>query len=732
MRPGILRSRGIPPSPDLPAMSVSPSGPWPTADIRNRIRLGSVALIASTCLVQTDRVQAALAGGEPNSAEPIVVTGRLDGYAAPDAASATRTRSPLIDISQSIQVLNRRLIEEQDRHTLGEALVNVSGLTPTRPEENLFTQPIVRGFPAEIYLDGLPGFGTSASIDPTGLVGVDRIEVVKGPTSTLYGGGAGAPLGGVINVVSKRPEAAFGGFAALRAGSFSTANPYADLKVPLAGGIAARIVGEYQRNESWIDYVRGNRWSVQPSLAFQLTPNTELLVRGQYDRRSQLEYSGLPAVQGLAGHLDRSAFPGTNIGQPHTTTENRLAMVELRHAFSADVRLTATGHYYDSKVHEHGSFVYPDVLPPDPARPTVYSIFKLYLPGRVKERTVDANLSAAIDALGGHHLLLGGVNYDHTDSKAAVSGAEPVGELDLSRPLYTLAFGTIPAATSAQTNSYETIAAYVQDQATYGPVHLSGSLRYTRLKLRQLEQQVDRTFYGVTHRVGATIDLTDGVALFAGYATGFRGPVNYVGMDPPKPETSRSFEGGLKLALNRAHLSGTIAAFELTRRNVAVANPDNPFFSIQTGEQRARGVEADIIWEPLKAFSLLANYAFTSAQVTRDTTIPIGNRLPRVPRQSGRVAARYRVLGGLAKGLSFGAGITAFSARQITLPNSVSVPGYAAVDAQAAYDFGRFTITASAVNLGGRKAFDPYQYLSFPVVIPTQPRSAYLTLKAQL
>ncbi len=663
--------------------------------------------------------------------DSVVVTATREGYATTDASSATRTSALLIKVPQSVQVLTRTLIVEQDLRTLSEALVNVSGVTPTRSEETLFAQPIVRGFPSEIYLDGLPAFGTTASIDPTSLVGTERIEVVKGPTSTMYGGGAGAPLGGLINVVSKRPESVAGGFVALRTGSFSTWNPYADLNVALETRIAARITADYQSNESWIDTLKGDRWSVQPSLLFQLDPETELLLRGQYDRRSQVEYSGLPAVQALAGQLDRHAFPGTTTGQPRTTTENRLTTAEFRHAFSDDVRLTATGRYYNGRIRDYGSFVYPELLSPDPATPTVYPIYTLYIPTNVKEGALDANLSATMDVLGGRHELLGGINYDHTDfDTAAGFDGVPVGELDLARPSYTLAFGAIPSATTTQTNRYETIATYVQDQATYGRLHLLGSLRLTQFNLRQTEQGIDSSYTRLTPRVGATFDLVHGVALYATYATGFRGAVNFIGLKPPKPETSRNVEIGLKFALARSGLSGTIAAFEQTRRNVATADPNNPFFSIQGGEQRARGVEGDLIWEPVSAFSLIANYAYTDAEVTQDTTFQVGDKLPRVPRNSGRVAARYRVLNGPATGLTFGAGVTASSARDITLPNSVRVPGHTVVDAQAAYDFGRFTTAVSVVNLTGRKAFDTYQYLSFPVVIPIQPRSVYITLKA--
>lgn len=676
--------------------------------------------------------QEATADRAPSWAPDIVVTAKRDGYSA-DQSSALRTPVPIIETPQSVQVLTRTLIEEQDRRTLADALVNVSGVTPSKPEEAVLVFPTVRGFNADIFIDGLPAFGLTAVNDPTSLVGAERIEVLKGPTSTVYGGGVGAPLGGLINVVSKRPNQTLGGFVAVRGGSFGTINPYGDINVPLSGAVSARIVGEYQHNDSWIDLVKGDRWSIQPSLLFTLAPRTELLLRAQIDHRSQLEYSGIPAAQAIAGQIDRNAFPGLT-GQPRTTIDNRLVTAELRHGFSDTVRLTVTGRYYDSDFSEYGSFVYPGFFPPAPATPTRYALLKAYLPTKVKEGTFDANLLASVNALGGRHELLAGINYDRTSYDAAIGFQfSPAGTIDLANPVYNVPWGTTPALGTTETDDYQTVALYVQDQATYGPLHLSGSLRWTSLSFRQKELGTDITYHRLNPRLGATLDVTDGVALFVGYATGFRGSVNFISATgtPPKPETSRSFEGGVKLAVKKIGLSGTIAAFDLTRRNVATANPSSPFTSIQTGEQRSRGVEADIVWEPTPALSILANYAYTDASVTKDTTFPVGSWLPRVPRDSGRIAARYRILDGSLKGLSFGAGVTAVGKRPIALPNGAFVPGYAVVDAQAAYDFGRFSIAVSGVNLGNARAFDPYQYLLQDVVIPVQPRSGYVTLKAK-
>lgn len=667
--------------------------------------------------------------------EPINVSGNDESYSALSSASATRTETPLIEVPQSVQVVTRAMLREQGSHSLADALVNVSGVRATKPQEALFTQPIVRGFPAEIYMNGLPAFGgTAASIDPTSLIGTERIEVLKGPTSALYGGGIGAPLGGLINVISKRPEAAPSAFVSMRTGSFGTVNPSLDLNTPIGDKVAARIAADYQENDSWIDHVKGHQWSVQPSIAFQLSPETELLLRGQYEDRSQLEFSGLPAAQALSGQIDRNAFPGSTRGQPHTTIENRTTTAELKHELSDNTRMTVTAQYYEGKMRDNGAFIFPELLGANPATPTVYPIFKLYLPTNIRESTLDTNLGSRFEALGGIHELLVGASYDRTDFTSGVSNAELIGELDLASPSYGLSYGATPETIVTQTNRYETKALYLQDQATYGRFHLLGSLRLTQLNLKQQEQGVDTSYHRMTPRLGITYDLTQTLALYAAYSTGFRGAFNFNGRETPKPELSRNYEAGVKLAFKDLGLTGTLAAFEQTRRNVSTPDPDpaNAIlgYSVQSGEQRARGVEADLIWEPIPALSLLANYAYTQAEVTDDNSIPVGDGLPRVPRHSGRFAARYRILDGAAKGLGFGAGVTALSARELTLPNTVSVPGYALLDAQASYDFDRYTLSVSAVNLTGRKVFETYQYLGSPVVLPTQPRSAYLTLTA--
>ena len=539
----------------------------------------------------------------------VVVTAQHERYTVPNSQSATRTDTPLIEVPQSVQVVTRTLIEEQDRRTLADALVNVSGVVGNKPEEGLLAGPLVRGFLAEIYQDGLPMYGsTQAANDPTSLVGIRQIEVLKGPVSTLYGGGIGSTLGGLINIESERPGNIQGGFVGLRAGSYGTVNPYGEFNVPLSDKVAARVVAEYQRNDSWIDKLEGKRWFVQPSVSFQLSPQTDLLLQGQFSKRSQLEYSGLPAVLALAGKLDRNAFPGAPNGQPQTSTKNNMATAILRHTFADGTRLNISGRYYKSEVPQFGSFIYPDLYPADPATPTVFPILPLNMLTTMHEATADANLTTTANLLGGKHQFLVGANYDNTRfySDMGFTGMA-VGSIDLARPVYDLPFGPQVAPALVQHDRYNTAAVYVQDQATYGRLHLTAALRYTSLRFREAEMGTDQTYHRTSPRVGATFDVVPGMALYAGYATAFRGAFGLISLTPPQPETSRNVEAGVKFALKDIGLSGTVAAFKQTRNNVATPSVENPLFSAQAGQQRARGVETDLVWEPTPALSLLAN-----------------------------------------------------------------------------------------------------------------------------
>jgi iron complex outermembrane receptor protein len=692
--------------------------------------LGGVAVLcfASPCFAQTDPTW---------RPDEIIVTGERRAPYAAEEASVARAPVPLEQIPQSIQVLTPALLKEQELRTLSDALSNISGVVANRPAETVLVNPIVRGFEAEIFVDGLIGYGDTAVIDPSSLAGVERIEVAKGPTSALFGGGTGAPVGGLINVVTKTPAPEAFARVGLRAGSFSTVAPSVDLNLPLGDGAGFRLAGEYFSSDDYIDEVETERVTLNPSFRASVGGKTDLILRGGYNRIEQLEYVGLPAaVIGLPG-VDPRQF-GAAPDAPDTVVENFSVHGALTHEFSDRASATLQVRRFDSSFDEFSSFPF---LAFFPLAGTEAAIIRGQLPVDTGEWTFDGAVTAKFATGGVEHVLLAGATHDRTDYNAATGfDFTPIGILDYADP-GPLSFGPVPALDTFIANDYRTTAFYAQDHATIGRLHLLLSGRISRYRL--IEELggagADLAFERFDPRIGLTFDVADGVSVFAGYATGSRLTLFFNGgSTPPKLETSTTVEGGVKFALEDIGLSGTIAGYRIVRENVPTPDPTTFITSVQTGEQRGAGAEVDLVYEPSPNLSVLLSAAYTDAKVTADTQIPIGARLPRVPETSGRLAVRYRFDGAL-DGLGIGAGLTYSQEAATAFPNPFSPDfprvfdsdAFVVADLQASYDTGRYRIGVSVENLFDETYVVPYQYLGQEVVRPGQPRSAFATLSAE-
>jgi iron complex outermembrane recepter protein len=662
--------------------------------------------------------------------EIVVTAYKDDGYKVTDAASL-RTPVPILETPQSVQVLTRTLIEEQNLTTLSEALRNISGVVPAQPSEAVLIKPIVRGFSSEIYVDGLPQYGDASTYDPSSLVGVERIEVAKGPTSQLFGGGTGAPVGGLINVITASPEQQARYSAAFRTGSFSTIQPSVDINQPLGSNVAARVSAEYVDADDAIDAVTNKRITVVPSLRIGFD-DTSLVLRVNYNRIEQLEYAGLPfAMIGYPG-VDPFRFSGAK-DAPHTTIENVVLTGVFTHRLSDSLTAQLRVRSYNNTVNENGSFPFFAFYPPTGS---IYPIVTARMPGtKIREMTFDGSLTGTFSTGPIEHVLIAGAQYDNVDYRGTMGfNLVPTGLLDYADPASDVPFGPTDFPYDSYSNTYRTIGLYLQDQVTIADrIHVLAGLRYTRLESTEGFNNVfspKHHFSRVDPRVGITFDVADGVSLFGGYATGSRQSIFFnPSVTPTTPETSESWEAGLKFALRKAGLSGTIAAFHQTRNHVPLTDPFGVLGTRQIGQQRSKGIEADVIWEPAKSFSLLASYAYTRAQVTKDDlTGNVGQYLSRVPEHSGRIAARYRFLDGALRGFGLGAGMTAASGAYTTLPNTDKTSGYAVFDAQASYETGPFKVSATVTNMTDKLYFQPYLYLNQSVVRPGTPRSAFVTL----
>jgi iron complex outermembrane receptor protein len=194
----------------------------------------------------------------------VTTAGPVDGYRALSAFSATKTATPIEYVPQSIQVIPKSVIADQNNVTVTEAIQNVSNTQGTNTLGIGTTGPTglsnIRGFPAQQYLDGINVMYNAGDRDS--LVNVERIEVLKGPNAILYGGGAGSPLGGAINVVSKLPTDRASAEAGVTFGTNRYVQPYFDINQPLSADKTAlfRFTGAYTATDSFVDVVHQNRY----------------------------------------------------------------------------------------------------------------------------------------------------------------------------------------------------------------------------------------------------------------------------------------------------------------------------------------------------------------------------------------------------------------------------------------------------------------------------------------
>lgn len=193
-------------------------------------------------------------------------------------------------------------------------------------------------------------------------------------------------------------------------------------------------------------------------------------------------------------------------------------------------------------------------------------------------------------------------------------------------------------------------------------------------------------------------------------------------------------KGGGKFDFYPIGLSSSIAGYQLIRENVVVPDPEGAFSSVQSGEQMSYGAEFDFLWEPTESLSLLGNYAYTEAKLTKnaDPILGVGDRLPRVPRHSGRLAMRYRFIDGILDGLGVGLGITAMSSRHLSLPNEYVAAGFYRMDMQASYPLTEYIdVSLNIQNLTNTKYYEPFLFLQDEVVSPGPPISAFATIAAR-
>lgn len=693
----------------------------------------------------------------PVTLEPMTVVGQQPGtadahldtaavlaspirYQLDHLSSATRTDTPLRQIPQSVQAIERNLLDDQQNITVSETLINVSGIVP---RNTLYTPVIegtlIRGFRSEQLIDGFTQYYNPGDREST--VNIERIEVLKGSNALLYSGGSGAPVGGVVNLLSKLPKPTAFAEVGVKIGEDSFYQPYFDVNQPVNRNAQLRLTAEYTNARHAIDLIDTRRYNVNPALILTDNDRTRFTVQGKFSRWQQPEYQGLPAIGSVAGSFriprDMLLGPGD---LPDSHSESAAVWATLEHRIdqiwwlSAKARLARSE--FDEKIQTlfgADGFVADRPLLGD----ATWALVNAELFQEQQERSVLGNLLAKFRWGPSENQLLLGADHSELNDAGFVDGdfgafGLGAGLLDLRAPSFGSRYQTPGPGVNNQFIQNLTYGGYVQWQSTwYQHLHLLAGLRLSSVAI-----DFNNTLTGVSARtdtlkwlprVGAVLDLHPQVSWFVSYSEGLRGQpfVNFV--DTPLPELSRHLETGFKFDIAK-QLTGQLALYQIDRSQVAVSDSsDIQRRSVAAGQQRSRGIEADLLWQPLVELSVLANYAHTDARFVDDKAgVPAGNRLAMVPEDSGRLWANYRFSQAELRGWSAGFGVYLRSGAYLSNNNAFKTGGYHSFDAALAYETRRFKWAATVKNLGDTDYFQPYGYFDGRVA-PSQGRAAYLT-----
>jgi iron complex outermembrane recepter protein len=641
----------------------------------------------------------------------LVVTGERDTYRVPSSSTATRTDTPLRDIPQSIQVVPQEVLRDRNVRTVIEAVETVSGVIDG---SNSYGAPgggnIIRGFSVIEAANSLRnGFRDYDYYSVSSIGTIEQVEVLKGPASVLFGA---LEVGGVINTVTKKPLSTPYYNVGLEAGNYGFYQPSIDFSGSLTDdrNVLYRFIGSYRGAGSYIDFVNTSTTTIAPSITLKLGEQTDLNLAYEYVRY----FADNPVFE--VPLLSNGSLPPRNFYSAypdlafHDVTTNRIAYT-LNHKFNENWQIRNNfAVVFNQRVLNRNGF---STLVDD----------RILTDSFAEESSSYAdNYFGQIDLLGKFntgsisHQILAGFDANYFESQYQANSAT-IPDLDIFNPNYDVPRPEYSPG-FANYNAIKSYGFYLQNQIAFSDslkLLIGGRYDWVTTENDILSNNIDepiRNDGAFSPRIGLVYQPSDTLSLYASYSSSFRPSLGF-SINPDggtfKPTRGTQYEVGVKKDFLDRKLSATLAAYHITKTNVTTPDPNNPSFSIQTGEQQSQGIELDIAGEILPGWKIIASYAYTDAEISKDNAIPVGNQLDNVPFNQASLWTTYEIQKGNLRGLGLGLGLFYIGRRQGDLANSFELPSHLRSDAALYYRRDGFN---AAINI--RNLFDiDYSSYSF-------------------
>ncbi len=635
-----------------------------------------------------------------------------DAMVVTAARGATKTETALLETPQSVSVISKDDWQRRGAKSVQRAANYTPGVSANQVgSSNRYDYLILRGFSSgsinNTYLDGLKvmsdsGSYSSFTIDPWFL---ERIEIVKGPTSVLYG--QGSP-GGVIALTSKRPEFESGAEVRITAGSNSQRSLAADATGAFGKGrrVAYRLTGIASAADAQQNHVEEKRFAVAPTLAWDMTDNTSLTLMAYVQQDPEGGYhSGLPYEGTVISRNDRKISNSFFEGEPdYDEFQRNMTLVgyDIEHSINSAWLARQKLRYLKSDVSLKQVYAY------GWATDTELTRYSAAADEDLKAWTLDNQLEATLKTGEVKHKVLLGLDYQQRDNEVTwSSGSYP--DIDAFDPVY----GSSATATWSVTNylrEQKQTGLYLQDQLAFKGWRLMVGGRHDWVKIKNTDQDTDiaselqdTQFSG---RAGLLYLFANGMAPYISYSTSFT-PSAYTNADGDllDPSEGRQIETGLKYQPAGSSDQYTVSLFRINQKNLASKLPQEDSYR-SIGEIQSQGIELEAKVQLTENLNAQAGYAYTDIVFEQSEEYRQGNSASQVPKHQLFLWLDYAFSHGLLNGVDLGLGVRHVQDIYADDANTKHIPDYTLLDMVLSYDLAKIGIQGAKAQLNVNNLLD--------------------------
>lgn len=658
----------------------------------------------------------------------------------------TKTDTPLMETPMAIQVIPQQVLKDQQDVRVEKALQNVSGVYSVARDSSQQSGAVIRGFQTDDYYRN--GTRVNAAWLTDGfreMANIERIEVLKGPASILYGR---VEPGGMINVVTKKPQATPYYSLQQQFGSYNFYRTTADATGAITKdkSLLYRLNFAYENAGSFREFINNDRVFFAPVLQWNISEKTKATLELEYKHSNDMFDQGLPAV----GNRPAQVPINRNLGEAgglKQTTDSVWVGLDWSHAFNDkwSVRhkfntfLTNSPLNAGVRVNGFANTCNSVSCPMDRA------VQSSHWQGQQYYTSLD--LTGKIDTWLIKHTLLFGFDYFNTSGNSGLLLNATAPSIDLYNPVHT----GVPASLLNNPDWMESFSIaedwygfYFQDQAKL-PYNISllAGFRYDNASVKTNDIFISngsptsvsigsQQANAIKPRFGIVWQAIPELSFYGNYVENFGLASTFARSStggPLPPQTAEQWEIGSKTELFNKRLMASIAWFDITKHNVATPNPDPSLagrgFAVNTGAVRNKGLELDLSGEVYPGLNVIGNYAYTDSVITQDNSGNQGNRFFNVPKHGGSVWTTYELQRGKMRGLKFGIGTVVRGQREGDNAKSFQMAGYATVNLMTSYTWhlakSRITTQLNVDNMLDKRYYGSSQNSNSTGIFPGTP-----------